>query len=337
MHVNEYIREYTFRDVVSVRNPKVVAIGGGTGLSCILRGLKKFTSNITAIVTMADDGGSSGILREDLGILPPGDVRNCILALADDENNMQELFNYRFNNGGLKGHNFGNLFLAAMNGISSNFYDAIRKTSDVLHIKGKVLPISLENMTLMAELENGFIVEGESNIPKLSKKYESHIKKIWLKPEQIQALPETVDAIEAADIIIIGPGSLYTSILPNVLVESIEQTILSNPCKKFYIGNIMTQPGETDHFTQEDHIKTIRDHRKYPNQPLCDYVIINNTPLPDQTKKIYESTGSQIVQCGPKVDGYYYFEGDFMTLDNGRVRHNSEKVAQQIFEIYVGH
>ena len=182
MEMKEYIREFTLKDIVKVRNLKVVAIGGGTGLSAILRGLKKYTNRLTAIVTVGDDGGGSGELREDLGILPPGDIRNCILALADDEHVMQELFNYRFPEGRMQNQSFGNIFLAAMSGISHDFFDAIRRTSDVLQIKGQVLPVTLQEMNLMASLKNGTIVEGESAIPKEALKQKSPVRQIFLKP-----------------------------------------------------------------------------------------------------------------------------------------------------------
>ncbi len=248
MEIKEYIREFTLKDLVHVRNPKVVAFGGGTGLSVILRGLKKYTNRLTAVVTVGDDGGSSGILREDYGILPPGDIRSCILALADDENVMQSLFNYRFTQGGLEGHNFGNLFLAAMDAISSDFFDAVRRTSDVLQITGKVLPVTLDTMVLMGKLTDGQVVEGESHIPKAAKESGASIERMFLKNPAV-ALPETLDAIKEADIIIVGPGSLYTSVIPHLLVDGIEEAIEESRAKKFYVGNIMTQPGETTGYT----------------------------------------------------------------------------------------
>ena len=210
----------------AVKGPKIVVVGGGTGLSTMLRGLKKHSHNITAIVTVADDGGGSGDLRNDLGMLPPGDVRNCILALANTEPVMDDLLNYRFKDGRLKGQSFGNLFLAAMNGISINFEDAVQKMSSVLAVRGQVLPVTLDYMELEAILENGNIIKGESNIPDAVIKQKSKIKELRIIPEEADALGDALIAIEEADAIILGPGSLYTSILPNLLVKDITKAIV---------------------------------------------------------------------------------------------------------------
>lgn len=335
MEMKEYIREFTLKDIVTVRNPKVVALGGGTGLSSILRGLKKYTSRLTAVVTVADDGGSSGMLRQDLGMLPPGDIRNCILALADDENVMQQLFNYRFTDGGLNGHNFGNLFLAAMNGISHDFYDAIRRTSDVLQIKGKVLPVTLDDMKLVGELECGDRIEGESNIPRCAYRQHCHISRVWLSPEGIRPLEETIEAIKAADIIIVGPGSLYTSVIPNLLVNGIEQAILDNRGRKFYVGNIMTQPGETDGYTHADHIRAIEKHLRYKKRRLFDYVVLNDGDLPQGVMETYEKYNARKVEMGEHLERYQYLTGDFTMIEQNRIRHDADLLARCIFEAYV--
>src|SRR5699024_5543511 len=242
------------------KGPKVVVIGGGTGSSVILRGLKKYTSNITAIVTVADDGGSSGILRKDLGMLPPGDIRSCILALADTEPTMEKLFQYRFQEGSLKGQNFGNLFIAAMNEITGNFEEAIRNISDVLKVKGTVLPVTLDNIVLHGELENGECVEGESQIPIIAKEKGQRIKKISIHPPKAAPLKYAIEAINAADAIILGPGSLYTSIIPNLLVDDLPNTISRTEALKIYIPNIMTQPGETDFYNVMDHVGALLEH-----------------------------------------------------------------------------
>lgn len=335
MDMKEYIREFTLKDIVKVRNPKVVAIGGGTGLSVILRGLKKYTDNLTAIVTVGDDGGGSGQLREDLGILPPGDIRSCILALADDENVMQELFNYRFPGGCMEGQSFGNLFLAAMNGISHDFYDAVRRTSDVLQIKGEVLPVTLSQMVLMATLKNGVVVEGESAIPLAVLEQNSPIAQIFLKPNDIKPLPETIEAIRNADMIIIGPGSLYTSVIPNLLVKDVARAIYDSRAKRFYICNIMTQPGETGNYTQEDHIRTIEDHLDQAEGRLFDYVVANTGNLPKSIEQKYNKCDAAVVELENHLEGYEYILDDYVIMENGYVRHDADLLARRIFDTYI--
>ncbi|WP_107670047.1 gluconeogenesis factor YvcK family protein [Cyanothece sp. BG0011] len=237
------------------RGPKIVAIGGGTGLSTLLRGLKQYSANITAIVTVADDGGSSGRLREEIGVLPPGDIRNCMAALADEEKLLTELFQYRFQAGeGLNGHSFGNLFLTAMTAITGrDFEKAIAASSKVLAIRGKVLPATLSDVRLWARLDDGRLVEGESHITEAGGK----IAEIGCFPEHPPALPAAIKAIAEADYIIMGPGSLYTSVIPNLLVPDIRKALAKVKVPRIYVCNIMTQPGETDGYTVADHIKAI--------------------------------------------------------------------------------
>jgi len=335
MDMKEYIREFTLKDIVKVRNPKVVAIGGGTGLSVILRGLKKYTDNLTAIVTVGDDGGGSGKLREELGILPPGDIRSCILALADDENVMQELFNYRFPGGPMAGQSFGNLFLAAMNGISHDFYDAVRRTSDVLQIKGAVLPVTLSPMVLMATLKNGEIVEGESSIPLAALEQKSPITQIFLKQDDTKPLPETIEAIKNADMIVLGPGSLYTSVIPNLLVKDVARAIFDSRAKRFYICNIMTQPGETDGYTQEDHIRAIEDHLDQAEGRIFDYVVANIGNLPKSIEEKYQKCESIVVETKSPIKQYEYILDDYVVMENGFVRHDADLLARRIFETYI--
>lgn len=316
-----------------VKGPKIVAIGGGTGLSTMLRGLKYYTSNITAIVTVADDGGGSGDLREDLGILPPGDIRNCILALADTEPLMEELLQYRFKDGRLKNQSFGNLFLAAMDGVSNNFEDAVQKMSSVLAVTGKVLPVTLENMELEAELENGNIVKGESDIPKEAIKQKSKIKNLKVLPENSKPLLEALTAIQEADAIILGPGSLYTSVLPNLLVKEIALSVRRSKAIKIYISNIMTQPGETDGFKVSDHLKILR---KYCGKDIVDYVLANADK--DSLKNIdnYVDDGSIPVELDKdtieKMD-IKVVEANLVAFkNNGLVRHNSEHLAEVLIQ-----
>ena len=255
------------------RGPAVTVIGGGHGLSVLLRGIKASTSNVTAVVTVADDGGSSGRLREELGIIPPGDLRNCLVALADTEPLMEKLFQYRFEGKtALAGHSFGNLFIAAMNEVTGDMETALQESSKVLAVKGRVLPASKEYIRLDAIMEDGTIVEGESQIPEAHKK----IKKVRLFPKKVPAVPAAIEAIETADAIILGPGSLYTSIMPNLLVEGVAQALKKSKAIKIYICNVMTQPGETDNYTASMHAKAIIDHA---GRGVIDYVLVNSAPI----------------------------------------------------------
>ena len=325
---NKNIEELVDEERVHVGGPKVVVIGGGTGLSTMLRGLKLYTNNITAIVTVGDDGGGSGKLRADLGMLPPGDIRNCILALADTEPIMQDLLQYRFNEGSLKGQSFGNLFLAAMAGISDNFEDAVQKMSSVLAVTGKVLPVTLDDMKLIAELENGNLIEGESIIPDEVVNQKTKIKKLKINPEKARPLIDALFAIKDADAIVMGPGSLYTSIIPNLLVEDIVDAIEKSDAIKIYISNVMTQPGETDNFSVSDHIKTLM---KYNGKNNIDYVIANNGTIPEEIKERYLKKGSELVDIdyeNIKDLNVEVIETDLIKIAKGYVKHDSDHLAQ---------
>ncbi|MBO5130927.1 MAG: YvcK family protein [Romboutsia sp.] len=322
------IEELVDEERVRVGGPKVVVIGGGTGLSTMLRGLKLYTNNITAIVTVGDDGGGSGKLRADLGMLPPGDIRNCILALADTEPIMEDLLQYRFKEGSLKGQNFGNLFLAAMAGISDNFEDAVQKMSSVLAVTGKVLPVTLDDMKLIADLENGSVVEGESIIPEEVIKQKSKIKQLRINPERAKPLMDALVAIKEADAIVMGPGSLYTSIIPNLLVEDIVEGINKSHAIKIYISNVMTQPGETDDFAVSDHIKTLM---KYSGKNSVQYVIANNGTIPPDIEERYLSQGSKLVKLDyENIEdlNVKVVETDLVKITKGYVKHDAEHLAQ---------
>jgi uncharacterized cofD-like protein len=316
-----------------VKGPKIVAIGGGTGLSTMLRGLKYYTSNITAIVTVGDDGGGSGALREELGILPPGDIRNCILALADTEPLMEELLQYRFKEGNLKNQSFGNLFLAAMDGISNNFEEAVKKMSSVLAVTGRVLPVTLEDMTLKARLKNGNVVEGESNIPSEVIKQKSPIERLFIQPVGAKALDEAVEAILDADAVILGPGSLYTSVIPNLLVKGISEALKDSSAIKIYISNIMTQEGETDDFEVADHINAIFKHT---SNGIIDYVATNTQEINNSIIERYLEKNAKPVKIDEKniMDlDVKVIEGDFITVKDGLLRHNPDKLAKFLMEI----
>lgn len=315
-----------------VKGPKIVAIGGGTGLSTMLRGLKNYTSNITAIVTVADDGGGSGALREDLGILPPGDIRNCLLALSDTEPLMEELLQYRFKDGRLKNQSFGNLFLAAMDGISCNFEEAVQKMSSVLAVTGKVIPVTLDDVVLKAKLKNGVVVEGESNIPEAAIMYESPVDSVFIEPENAKAIGETIQAIKEADAIILGPGSLYTSVIPNLLVKEVGAALQKTKALKLYVSNIMTQHGETDEFSVSDHIKAIFKHT---GGKVIDYTLVNVGGIDEKLKGKYFEKTSELVKIDEKElnkMGVEIIQGNFIKIKDGLVRHDSDKLAAILVE-----
>lgn len=335
VHINSRrLGNLIYEKRVLVKGPKIVVIGGGTGLSTMLRGLKQYTSNITAIVTVADDGGGSGDLREDLGILPPGDIRNCILALSDTEPLMEELLQYRFPDGRLKNQSFGNLFLAAMDGISNNFEEAVKNMSEVLAVTGKVMPVTLDNMKLKATLKDGTIVRGESNIPVEAFNKKSPIDKLEIEPKDAKALSEALDAIMNADAIILGPGSLYTSVLPNLLVKEVKEALSKTSALITYVSNIMTQPGETDGFKVSNHLEVINNHI---GSNIIDYVIVNNGDIDEKLKEKYLEEHSIPVEIDEdKIDelDVEVIKANLLAINkDGFIRHNSDVLASVIIQI----
>ncbi|NLY08429.1 MAG: YvcK family protein [Tissierellia bacterium] len=316
--------------------PHVVVIGGGTGLSILLSGLKRFTSYITAVVTVADDGGGSGVLREDIGMLPPGDIRACILALANMEPKMEKLLNYRFEQGALKGQSFGNLFLAAMNGIYGRFDLAVQETSSVLAVTGKVFPVTLEDIALTALFEDGQVVTGESIIPNYGKNSRSKIVQMSTSPKEIYTSSHVLEALDSADIIVLGPGSLYTSVIPNLLVQGIVPSIINSNAPKVYICNVMTQSGETYRYSVKDHVQAILDHSA---ETLLDYVVINDAQIPEVDLVRYSEEESEPVMY-TKEDELFLEEkdikpllGDFYQVKSGYIRHNSLALGQKLITI----
>ncbi|MCK9603891.1 MAG: YvcK family protein [Candidatus Omnitrophica bacterium] len=308
------------------RGPKIVTVGGGTGLSMLLSGLKEYTSNITAIVTVADDGGSSGRIRQQFDILPPGDIRNCLVALADAPALMRDLFQFRFDKSSeLSGHSFGNLFITAMTRVTGDFEKAIKETSRVLALRGQVIPATLDNITLVAYHKNGSITEGENNIPKAH----LSIERVNLKPELVTATPDALRAIDEAQIIVLGPGSLYTSIIPNLLIKGIKDRIIASKAIKIYVCNVMTQPGETDIFKASDHIKTLINHT-HPG--VIDYCIVNAGEIPEGMLKRYAEQDSYPVandRGNIESMGYRVIEDNFVVSDDV-IRHDSVKLAKII-------
>lgn len=317
---------------------KIVTIGGGTGNSILLRGVKNFTSNITTIVTVADDGGGSGVLREDLGMLPPGDIRNCLVALANTEPIMEKLINYRFSNGQLRGQSLGNLLIAAMNDICGDFNEAIKEISNVLAITGKVLPMTLDNVKLFAELEDGSTIEGESNITFLNRKNGGKIKRVFTSPKLLLPLKESIDSIMDADIVLLGPGSLYTSIIPNLLVTDISKALKETKAEVVYILNIMTQPGETNGYNVTDHVVAIIDHA---NSNIIDKIVVNSKEVDKYAKYRYKSIENSTPIYITDEDrenmeklGIEIIEADICDISYDYIVHDSNKLMKTILERY---
>jgi len=326
-HVAERLLQHRLRE----KGPKVVAIGGGTGLSTLLRGLKQHTGNITAIVTVADDGGSSGRLRRELGVLPPGDFRNCIAALADAEPLTTQLFQYRFGqDSDLNGHSFGNLFIAAMSSVTGSFERALLESSRVLSVRGQILPSTLENVTLCADLREDAgeethlrRVAGESRIPE----ERCPIERVFLEPGDVRAYPGAVKAILEADLIVAGPGSLYTSILPNLLVEDIARALKASRAMKVYVCNVATQPGETDGFTVSDHVQVLDDH---VGRGIFSFVLANSNlgfSLPAYT----QSEPVALAEEGAK--SYHLITADLVD-PRSLWRHHADRLAEALMSLY---
>jgi len=309
------------------RGPRIVAIGGGTGLSTLLRGIKDYTHNVTAIVTVADDGGSSGRIRREVGILPPGDIRNCLAALSNDEALLTQLFMYRFpqGQGDLEGHSFGNLFITALAEITGSFEEAIAESGRVLAVSGRVLPSTLHNVRLVADVMLPHLVvevrvEGESHIPEAAGK----VRRVWLEPNSPPAFPQAVRAILAADLIIIGPGSLYTSILPNLLVPDLTEAVRSSRAMKAYICNIATQPGETDGYTCGEHVRALEEH---VGGGLFDIVVANR-----RFEGIL-SAGSDWVRVGDDLEGDYVVSSVDLVDEQRPWRHDSDKLSRILMNL----
>lgn len=312
------------------RKPKIVIMGGGTGLSVLLRGLKKYSVDITAIVTVADDGGSSGRLRDELDIPPPGDIRNVLVALSDVEPLVEALFQHRFTSGeGLRGHALGNLLLAGMTSITGDFFHAITETSKVLNVRGRVLPAANQSVVLHAELEDGRIVTGESKIPYFGKR----IQRVFLTPGDVEPLYETIAEIQKADLLVFGPGSLYTSILPNLMVQKIGKAVIEANAKKVYVCNVMTQAGETMGYTAFDHVKAMHDHLE---QPFIDTVIVNNQEIPAELLTRYAKEMSEPVFVDEEkfvAHNIELIQNQLAKYDDQVVRHDTFKLAAILYSL----
>jgi uncharacterized cofD-like protein len=324
---------------------RIVALGGGTGLSAVLRGLKEHVArrkndrtphaiaDLAAVVTVTDDGGSSGRLRREYRVLPPGDIRNCMVALSKDEHLLSKLFQYRFPGGkGLAGHSFGNLFLTALTNVTGDFPEAVRVSSQVLAIRGRIYPSTAQNITLEAELEDGTIVAGETNISKSRKR----IRRVRLCPRRVRPVPEVLDALRQADLILVGPGSLYTSLIPNLLIDEVVEVISHSRATRVYVANLMTQPGETQHYSVADHVRAIYQHT---HRPIFDCVVINRRPVPPRLLRRYRAQGAETVQASlEELErlGLNVVTGDLLQL-GAVVRHNQAHLTRLLLDKFVTH
>lgn len=321
----------------------MVAIGGGTGLSTLLQGLKHYVarrpretdrhpiSDLAAIVTVTDDGGSSGRLRREYRVLPPGDIRNCMVALSQDEALLGRLFQYRFDSGrGLRGHSFGNLFLTALSHVTGDFAEAVRVSGEVLAIRGRIFPTTIENVSLEAVMTDGTVVSGETRIAKCGKK----IRRLRLQPRHARPLPEVLEAIAQANLILIGPGSLYTSILPNLLVSGVAEAIETSSATRIYIANLMTQPGESEGYSLSDHVGAIYNHTR---RKLFDWVVASNQPVSPEVARRYRARGAETVRVdvGELQDLGVRCLLDNLLEEHGVVRHDPARLSQLLVEEFV--
>lgn len=312
---------------------KIVAIGGGSGLSILLRGLKQVTRDVVAVVAMSDDGGGSGVLREDLGMLPPGDIRSCIVALANQEPILLDLLNYRFSEGNLKGQNLGNLMIAALSDISNSFEEAIRLIHEIFAVTGRVLPVTLEDVHLMASLSDGSVIVGESQIPMHCEALGIRIERIALVPEKPKALDEVITSLEEADIIVMGPGSLYTSILPNLMVDGVVEAIRKSNAPKVYVVNLMSQRGETDGYSLSDYYIALESHA---GAGIISHVLFSSSNIDESIVARYEAEKASPVRITDKdrtflkSKGVELISGDFVEVVKGYIRHDALKVAQHL-------
>jgi len=321
---------------------RIVALGGGTGLSAVLRGLKQLLSerksragapisDLAAIVTVTDDGGSSGRLRREYRVLPPGDIRNCMVALSQDEHLLGHLFQYRFPAGrGLAGHSFGNLFLTALTNVTGDFTKAVRVSAQVLAIRGRIFPSTEQNVTLEADLVDGRTIAGETNISRSRKR----IARVRLMPRRVRPVPEALEALRHADLILVGPGSLYTSLIPNLLVERVAETIARSRATRVYIANLMTQPGETDHYSVADHVRAIYDHAR---PGLFDFAVVNRAPMSSRLLRRYRAQGAEPVEPAfAELDrmGLRYVTADLLHGD-GVVRHDHARLTRLLLDQFV--
>ncbi|WP_459129589.1 gluconeogenesis factor YvcK family protein [Guggenheimella bovis] len=312
---------------------RIVIIGGGTGLSVLLRGLKQITSELDAVVNVVDDGGSSGILRRDLGSLPPGDIRSCLIALSNVSPLLEALMNYRFEKGVLAEQSFGNLMITALEDITGSFERAVKTTGDIIRITGRVHPVSLDHIDLKGTLENGKVIIGESALPKESLKEESPIRSVDIYPKRPRTTLDVIDAILKADFVLVGPGSLYTSILPALLVSGIKESILRSKARTIYIANLMTQPGETTGMSISDHVRVIYDHLE---DPIFDEIFVNESFGPESSFEHYLEENQYPLRLTEEDRAYFHQEGialttgSYLEMKEGFIRHDAQAIAEDL-------
>ena len=328
---NVNVKSLIFDKTVYDQGPNIVVIGGGTGLNTVLSGLKQYTSNLTAIVTVSDYGETMSNSRRELEVLPLGDIKDSIIALASKEGQIDKLFNYEFSKGKLRGLNFSDIYFSAMKDINGNFEDSIIKSNEVLNMIGRVIPVTLDEMNIMAELENGYVVEEKSRIPEVVSEKITKISRIYLSPSNCKPAPGVIDAIKNADCIIIGPGSLYTNVIPNLLVNGVARAIKESTAIKVYISNIMTEPGQTDNYGVSDHLNAIIEHC---GQGIVDYCIYDTGEIIPEFIKKYNLEGQDLVEQDiDKVKGIKFLQRNLSMISNGHIRHDPNLVASSIIEL----
>ena len=328
---NVNVKSLIFDKTVYDQGPNIVVIGGGTGLNTVLSGLKQYTSNLTAIVTVSDYGETMSNSRRELEVLPLGDIKDSIIALASKEGQIDKLFNYEFSKGKLRGLNFSDIYFSAMKDINGNFEDSIIKSNEVLNMIGRVIPVTLDEMNIMAELENGYVVEEKSRIPEVVSEKITKISRIYLSPSNCKPAPGVIDAIKNADCIIIGPGSLYTNVIPNLLVNGVARAIKESTAIKVYISNIMTEPGQTDNYGVSDHLNAIIEHC---GQGIVDYCIYDTGEIIPEFIKKYNLEGQDLVEQDiDKVKGIRFLQRNLSMISNGHIRHDPNLVATSIIEL----
>ena len=315
-----------------LQGPQFVCIGGGTGLSTLLAGLKGFSRNITAVVAVTDEGGSSGRLRQEWGVLPPGDIRNCLVALAEDDNSLNRILNFRFDRGELEGHSLGNLILLAASELTGDFNKAVEELNRLLAIRGRVLPVTTETIVLHGETEDGSFVKGELDLSA----HGSRMKRMWLEPSSAKPLPGVISAINSADLIILGPGSLFTSILPNMLLEDVTRAIRNSNIPKVYVANLMTQTNETELMSITAHLDWISSVLG----EMPDYIVVNHTPIPDDYLHRYREKGAEPLYLSREEERYLerndcaIVSEDLVNIQDGKyLRHHSKNLAEILMRI----